>query len=564
MTDVPAFSQMSAETPTFEHLSAEMARIQQAFERAPSADAREAAVQEWNRLRRQTQTWSSLVGLRFNQDTRNPDYKKARDYRDKLGPKLTNLENDFKKKLLKPHFRTELEQRYGKQAFALWECDARSFDPSIEEHQVRISKLGAEYTELLSDAKFNFRGETLNMPGLGRYFKDDDRATRREAQGLRWNWFAQNRPRLDSIFHELVRLRHESALKLGLKDYVELGYLRMHRVDYNRNDVEKLRQQVVQQVVPLCSKLAEQDARTLGIDKVKFWDDGIHDAKGAPRPHGDHDWMNQRAQEMFSEIGHGLGDFFKLLREKQLLDLKSREGKAGGGFCTSFPTWGVPYVFANFNGTQGDVEVFTHEMGHAFQSYSSRNQRLTDYLWPTYESAEIHSMSLEFITWPWMEKFFNEDADRFRRSHLIGSLFFLPYGCAVDHFQHLVYENPQASPAERFEMWKRMEATYLPWRDYDDLPHCSEGGFWQAQRHIYLSPFYYIDYVLAQVCAMQFWVRADQDRDAAMRDYVALCKRGGEAPFQQLAKGANLVSPFEPGCLDAVVSKARDWLASRG
>ncbi|MCZ7606804.1 MAG: M3 family oligoendopeptidase [Planctomycetota bacterium] len=560
--NVPAFEQMTAEQPALESVSARVGELKTALESAKDADSELAALRRWEELRRGLRTWSSLVGLHFNQDTRNEAYRQQRDYRDRIQPKLVQFDNELKARLLKSPHRAAFEGRFGPQAFALWECDEKAHSPAIEAEQIAISKLGSEYTELLASAEFEFKGHKLNMPGLGKYLLDDDRATRHDAWKTRWQWFARNREQLDREFSELTRLRHASAQKLGLKDFIELGYLRMHRVDYNRHDVEALRKQVREEVVPLCAELVKQQGRELGIDKVMAWDEGVHDAKGSPRPHGDHDWMVARAQEMFDEIGHGLGEFFKLMREKGLLDLKSRDGKAGGGFCTSFPAWGVPFVFANFNGTDGDVKVFTHEMGHAFQNYSSRNQKLIDYQWPTYESAEIHSMSLEFITWPWMEKFFEDDADRFRRSHLLDSLKFIPYGTAVDHFQHLVYERPEASPAERFEMWREMERTYLPWRDYGDLPHVSEGGWWQTQRHIYLSPFYYIDYVLAQICALQFWVRADEDRDAAMKDYVALCKRGGEAPFQELVKGAGLRSPFEPGCLEAVLTKSRDWLGS--
>ncbi|HMC80763.1 MAG TPA: M3 family metallopeptidase, partial [Acidimicrobiia bacterium] len=239
------------------------------------------------------------------------------------------------------------------------------------------------------------------------------------------------------------------------------------------------------------------------------------------------------------------------------LDLADRKGKAGGGFCTSFPTEGMPFIFANFNGTKGDVEVFSHEMGHAFQSYESRDLPLADYLWPTSESAEIHSMSLEFLTWPHMERFFGADAARFRRVHLAEALLFLPYGTAVDHFQHEIYRRPAMSPAERHELWRSMEQTYLPWRDWGDLAYPAKGGRWQHQRHIYLAPFYYIDYVLAQTCALQFWVRSERDREAAMRDYVALCRRGGAAPFRSLVASAGLTSPFEPGCLPEVVEAAR-------
>jgi M3 family oligoendopeptidase len=551
---------MNAPRPELATVTEEVNKLHAALMEAKDTAAETAALRRWEELRRGLRTWAALVGLRFNQDTRDANHRADRDYRDQISPKLTQLDNAIKARFLSSPRRAEFEQAFGGQAFALWECDAKAHSPEIEPEQIAISKIGSEYTELLSSAKFQFNGESLNMPGLGKYLMDDNRATREAAARTRWQWFADNREALDRQFHDLTRLRHTSANKLGLRDYTELGYLRMHRVDYGRGDIEALRKQIVDEVVPLCAELVAQQARDLGIEKVMAWDEGVHDAKGSPRPHGDHDWMVARAQEMFDEVGHGMGEFFRLMNEKGLLDLKTREGKAGGGFCTSFPVWGVPFVFANFNGTDGDVRVFTHEMGHAFQNYSSRNQKLIDYNWPTYESAEIHSMSLEFITWPWMEKFFNEDADRFRRSHLIGSLTFLPYGTAVDHFQHLVYERPDATPAERFEMWRELERTYLPWRDFGGLPHVSEGGFWQAQRHIYLSPFYYIDYVLAQVCALQFWVRADEDRPAAMKDYVALCGRGGEAPFQQLVKGAGLRSPFEPGCLTHVLNKSRAWL----
>jgi len=287
----------------------------------------------------------------------------------------------------------------------------------------------------------------------------------------------------------------------------------------------------------------------------------VHDPQGNPAPRDDHDWLCEQAQKMFDAMGGGLDDFFRLMTQSHLTDLKNRDSKSPGGFCTSFPSVGLPYIFANFNGTKHDVEVFTHEMGHAFQAYMSRNQSLMDYLWPTYESCEIHSMGLEFLSWPQMELFFGNDADRFRRIHLEQALLFIPYGVAVDHFQHLVYASPQATPAERHAMWQEVERLYLPTRNYGDLPHLPQGGFWQFQRHIYLNPFYYIDYTLAQTCALQLWVRSQQDYAGTIRDYVALCSRGGEAPFQQLAKSARLVSPFETGCLRDVVGLARKQLA---
>ena len=267
--------------------------------------------------------------------------------------------------------------------------------------------------------------------------------------------------------------------------------------------------------------------------------------------------MIAQAGQMFHEMGGGMDELFHQMCRRGLLDLKSRAGKAGGGFCEGLPVFGMPFIYANFNGTKGDVEVFTHEMGHAFQNYSSRHHDVVDYFWPTSESAEIHSMGLEYLAWPYMELFFGDDAERFRQVHLTGGIQFLPYGVAVDHFQHLVYERPQASPDERCAMWQEMERIYLPWRRYGDLAHEASGRRWQAQLHIYVHPFYYIDYTLALTCALQLWLPARRDRDAALDTYLALCRRGGEAPFGELIESAGLGSPFAEGCLADVVADAR-------
>ena len=264
---------------------------------------------------------------------------------------------------------------------------------------------------------------------------------------------------------------------------------------------------------------------------------------------------------MFDRMDPRLGTFYRTMNEGRFLDLPNRPNKAGGGFCTSFPTVGMPYIFANFTGTHHDIGVFTHEMGHAFQNWESRDQPTVDYLWPTMEAAEIDSMALEFLTYPHMGLMVGDDAaDRFRRMHLIGALAFLPYGVCVDHFQHEVYAHPEASPAERHAMWARLEKLYMPWTDYGDLAYPAKGGRWQAKQHIYGTAFYYIDYTLAQCCALQFWVRSRSDAAATMNAYAALCARGGSAPFGELVRSAGLVSPFADGALADVVREAASVL----
>jgi M3 family oligoendopeptidase len=330
----------------------------------------------------------------------------------------------------------------------------------------------------------------------------------------------------------------------------------MRRVDYGQRDVARFREQVRKYVVPLVGEIRAKQAKRLGVDPLMAWDERIQDPTGNPKPTGDHDWMIDRATEMFAQLGGGMDKFFAQMRAGHTMDLKTREGKAGGGYCCGLPEFGLPFIFANFNATMEDVMVFTHEMGHAFQWYSSRNQPLEDYFWPTCESAEIHSMSLEFLSWPQMGLFFGDDATRFRRMHLTEQIKLLPYIVAVDHFQHLIYAEPNCSADDRAKMWQEMEQTYLPSLNWGDLAHPASGRRWQAQSHIYRLPFYFIDYALALTCALQMWVCAAEDRGDALERYGTLCRQGGEAAFGELVQSAGLTTPFEEGCLERVVERA--------
>jgi M3 family oligoendopeptidase len=560
-TTLPHFDSLKPETPKVNDVTVEYALIKAAFDAAIDIRGRVAAIKRWDALRIKLGTWQSVVHARFTQDTNNEDYKAAKDQESELSPKFLGPETEFKQILLKSPHRAELEKEFGAQAFHIWENDVLTFDPKIEADLVAESKLVSKYTSLKSGAQIPFRGESYNLSRLAAFAMDADRTTRQAASEAQWDWFTSNAAELDAIYSELVKHRHTMSQKLGFRNYVEMAYRMRQRNDYDEAAVAKFRAQVRDDIVPLALALKQTQAKDLGIEKVMSWDEKVWDLEGSPRPKGDHDWMVAHAQTMFDELGNGMGEFFALMRERGLLDLKARDGKAGGGYCTSITEWGLPFIFANFNGTSGDITVFTHEMGHAYQNYCSRKQCLSDYFWPSYDAAEVHSMSLEYLTWPWMDKFFGkDDADRFRRQELLGKLAFLPYGVAVDHFQHLVYAEPDATSQRRHQMWQEMERTYLPWRHYGGMSHVNQGGMWQAQSHIYRTPFYYIDYVLAETCAMQFWVRADKDRAGAMQDYVALCSRGGEAPFQSLVRGAGLVSPFDEGCLSDVVGQAKRWL----
>ena len=552
------FQDITAPTPTAESLAAGHARITALLDTGERA----TAVAEWDAMRRATETWSALVHLRFAQDTTDAGAKAAREYADALAPTATGHEVALKRRLLADPDRAAVEALVGAHVLRLWETDITTFTPEIAADLEEESRLSARYTALLASAKIPLDGEVLNLSGLAPHAENPDRVKRHAAEAARWDFFAANGAELDGIYDALVKLRHGMAIKLGDASFTALAYRRMRRVDYDAADVARYRDQVAEHVVPLVARLLEARRAGFGWDKLRFWDEALIDPGGNPAPIGDHDTLVAAAQTMFDRMDPRLGDFYRMMQTGGFLDLKNRPGKAGGGFCTSFPTVGVPFIFANFNGTHHDIGVFTHEIGHAFQAWESRDQPGIDQLWPTMEAAEIHSMGLEFLTHPQMGLLVGEDAaERFRRMHLITSLAFLPYGVCVDHFQHEVHANPGATPAERHAMWQRLERRYMPWTDYGDLAYPAMGGRWQAKAHIYSSPFYYIDYTLALCCALQLWVKSREDAPAALDAYAALCARGGSAAFQDLARSAGLVSPFAAGALAEVVREAEEVLA---
>ena len=526
---------------------------------ADSADEQISTILEANDTSREYQSYAAMASLNFSRDINDEKAKAEKDYYDSIGPDMQEIGDIFDKAINNSEFKNELSKEWGDTFLKQIEMGLKTFDPQIKDMLKQETELRNEYTTLTAGAKIEFEGKNYNLAGLGPFHSDQDRDVRKRSYEARFNWFSENADALDQIYDNLVKLRHKIAVTLGYENFIELGYMRMGRSDYGPNEVANFRKQIVDHVVPIVKKLQDKKKDILGLDHLYFYD-GINFKEGDPKPKGTPEHLVKEAQAMYHELSKETGEFFDMMVNEELMDLVNRDGKRPGGFCTSFPKYDRPYIFSNFNGTDHDITVLTHEAGHAFQCYSSRNQPLLSYLWPTYEAAEIHSMSMEFFTWPWMEKFFKEDTERFKYKHVSGSLSFLPYGACVDHFQHWVYENPKATPKQRNEKWLELESMYLPTRDYDDIEFPKTGGIWQGQLHIYQMPFYYIDYTLAQTCAFQFWMRNEQDKEKAWSDYYRLCKAGGSLPFTQLVELAGLELPFKDGCLESVVEHVSQWL----
>ncbi len=529
------------------------------FESAASANEQISVLKEVDESNREYSSYQAIASLNFNRNINDEAAKAEKDYYDKIGPEIQEIHNKLDLAVDSSKFKNEIREMWGNTFLKMIEMDLKTFDPKIMDMLRKETELRNQYTQLIGGAKIEFDGKTYNLAGLGPFLSDADRDIRKRACQARFGWFEKNAEQFDELYDTLVKLRHKIATTLGYENFIELGYLRMNRSDYGPNEVANFRKQIVEHVVPIVTKLREQKKDILGLDHLYFYD-GINFKDGDPKPKGTPDELVKGAQKMYHELSNETGEFFDIMVNEDLMDLVNRDGKMAGGFCTAFPKYDRPYIFSNFNGTDHDITVLTHEAGHAFQCYSSRNQPLTSYLWPTMESAEIHSMSMEFFTWPWMETFFKEETERFKYKHIAGSLSFLPYGACVDHFQHWVYENPEATPADRKAKWLEFEAIYLPDRDYDDIEFLISGGVWQGQLHIYQMPFYYIDYTLAQTCAFQFWIKSEENREKAWEDYYRLCQAGGSLPFTGLVELAGLKLPFDDGCLESVVEKVKTWL----
>ncbi|WP_042455925.1 M3 family oligoendopeptidase [Neobacillus dielmonensis] len=548
--------------PDLTEVTSKFEAVLKRFRDANSADEQSLAMDQINQIRNDLGTMFNLCNIRHTIDTNDEFYKAEQDYMDELEPEIEGLVTKYYQALVESKFRTELEAKFGRQLFALAESQLKTFKPEIVPLLQKENRLVTEYTKLVASAKIQFEGEERTLAQIDPFIESTDREMRRRASEAKFGFFAEHEEDLDRIYDDLVKVRTEIAQKLGYKNFVELGYHRMMRTDYNAEMVANFRQQVEDYIVPIATKLKERQRERLGLDQLKYYDENIIYQTGNAIPKGSPEWIINNGQQMYEDLSKETGEFFKFMRENNLMDLVAKKGKASGGYCTYIENYKAPFIFSNFNGTSGDIGVLTHEAGHAFQVYSSRHYEIPEYNWPTYEACEIHSMSMEFFTWPWMELFFKEDTDKYKFSHLSDALLFLPYGVSVDEFQHWVYEHPEASPTERKLAWRNIEKKYLPHKDYAGNEYLENGGFWQRQGHIYNSPFYYIDYTLAQICAFQFWKRSRENMEEAWSDYLNLCQLGGSMSFTKLVEAAHLISPFENGCVESVVGEIENWLNS--
>jgi len=556
------FSEYAYERPNIDEAKHKFKTLLLNFQAATSFEEQSTIIAQFDDLREEIDAMQNICFIRHTIDTTDKFYEGEIDFFNSRYPELSEYLTSYYQALISSKYRPELEKVWGLQLFRIAELYVKTFEPPILNDLVEENRLDTEYSKIKAQAVVKFEGKDYNLSTIEPFELSKDRDTRRKAAEAKWKFFEANSTEVENIYAQLVGRRQSIAEKLGYKNYIPLGYARMRRSDYNAEQIAAFRQEIVAEVVPLVQELIQRQTKRLGLDKMKYYDEPFRFPSGNARPQGDAAFMEAQAKRMYQELSKETAAFFNFMTERELMDLVAKNGKETGGYCTFIGgKYRSPFIFSNFNGTSHDVTVLTHEAGHAFQCYeTSHHTELYDYLWPTYEACEIHSMAMEFLTHPWMDLFFGKDTQKFFFEHLGGAIRFLPYGCAVDEFQHIVYENPHFTNAQRNAAWREVERKYMPHRDYEGNQFLEQGGFWQKQSHIFGSPFYYIDYVLAQICAFQFWQRCQTDRASAWADYLKLCQMGGTHNFTELVKLSNLKSPFEKGCVKEVVSQVADFL----
>lgn len=558
------FSQMKYERPDLEAVKAELTKLTEELKSAENYDVARKAFVEFDAVKRKVGTQGTLASVRHSIDTRDEFYEAEKKFWNAASPELDEYFQNWTMALLESKFRTQFEEEFGNIVFINAEIDLKAFSPEIIPELQKENDLVQEYQKLIASAQIPFEDGIYTISQLAPFKNDADDARRLAAWKADGSWYKEHQAQLDEIYDKLTHLRDTMGKKLGYDGFTQLGYYRMGRNCYTKDDVEKFREAVRKYLVPVADSIYREQAKRLGKEyPMSFADNALMFRSGNPKPCGTPEEILQAGKKFYDELSPETSKFFRAMLDGELLDVLSTEGKEGGGYCTSLYDYNMPFIFANFNGTSSDVETVTHEAGHAFADWYNIKRIPVDTVWPSMEGCEVHSMSMEFFAWRNAEDFFGKDTRKFLYSHLAGSLTFIPYGTMVDHFQHIVYENPDMTPRERHDTWKKLLGIYMPWMKLDgDIPFYSEGEGWQRQSHIYTVPFYYIDYCLAQTVALEFWAMIQEDPDNAWKHYIAYTEQGGSRVFTELLKNAGLESPFDEATLRGVCKKANDWLSS--
>lgn len=368
------FSEMKYERVNLDEVTGKIREITEQFKHAASAKEQIELIHHMDQVRKDVDTMNTLAYIRNTINTKDEFYKAEREYSDEIYPVLETEFQEYYKALLGSEYREELERAAGKLMFVNTEIALKGFSPEVTELMQEESRLVAEYQAVLAGAEIPFGGKVCNLAQLGPYMQSDDRSVRRAAYEAAGKFFDENQEKVEGLYDALVKNRTEQARKLGFDNYVELGYLRRGRNCYRPEDVEKFRTQVARDLVPIVSEMKEQQAKRIGVDKMMIYDDTYVFPDGNPIPQGTPDELLAAGKKMYTEMSPLTADFIQMMFDNDLFDVLAKPGKTTGGYCADIPNYNCPFIFSNFNGTAGDVDVLTHEAGHAFADYMASKE----------------------------------------------------------------------------------------------------------------------------------------------------------------------------------------------
>lgn len=554
------FAEIEYERPDIDWFKSRVFNLLEKFDLTDSFEMQTKIIDEINTLRNNILTKLTIVQIRNLTDMTKTKYRNEQKHSDEKWPVYEMVVSRYYDSLTRSKNKNEIENKYGKQLIDIAKVNVNTVNNEVISDLEKENKLISKYLNIIAKSKVEFMGQERNLSQLDTFLTSSDRNIRKSASEKKYQLMNQNENEIDTIFGDLIKIRTDIAHKLGFNSFVELGYARLSRIDYEQEDVKKFRDMISSFIVPLATELRENQRKRLKLDILRHYDEDYRFISGNATPNGDADWITNRFKNTFNNLSTETGEAFNFMYEKDLLNLKTKTGKARGAFTTFLCDYKSPYIFANFNGTRNDVKVFSHEFGHAFQMYIyNRENEIPEYILPTKEACEITSIAMEYMIWPWLENFFGDSAENYKYTHLEDAILTIPYRACIDEFQHYIYNNPATVSSEWKKKWTELERKYLPYKCYDDNQYLKRGNYWQIQSHLFKFPFYYIDYALAQFCALQIWALSQIDIKEAWGNYMEICKKGGSLSFLELIESTGILSPFEEDAFKKMISVISDW-----
>ncbi len=501
------------------------------------------------------QTMAGICEIRSTMDVTDEFYKEESRYCDQIRPEYEALLSSLQQALLKSPYRKRIEDYTGREFFLRAEKRTRCFSEDILEERRLENRLSARYSELTATLKGRtMEGEEVPLLALNEKMESGDRNVRAQYHRIweeAWEGAAEE---LDELYDRLVKVRARIAEKLGMESYTEAGYCSMGRTCYTREQVADFREAVKHELVPVVERLFAEQKERLGVEVLYHYDENFNFPGEKFALPAD---AIEAFRHIFGRMSKETAVYFEELAAGEYYDLKVRPGKINGAYSNLVGRYHMPFIFETYDATPKAFSTFAHEAGHGFHSWLKRSEPFGFMEDCSAELAETHSMSMEFLIWPYLDTIMPPgQIEKYKYQQLKNALSFITYGCAVDEFQETVYDRPAMTPSDRLDLWKRLEREYMPFRSYENQSFLSEGRFWQKQTHIYKWPFYYIDYVLAQVCALQVHFLNEENHEEGMRCYMEILRLSGRYGFTDALHMAGLASPFEKGTIRTLTQKA--------